>query len=77
MSELSTLCNYKKKDYWSVYEKPIRFSCPFCTNTGKNKVFKNLLRLKRHFHREHLWDFDCQRIVADMENYIKIGVLRE
>jgi len=60
-----------------VYKMKLRLSCPFCKKNGKPKIYHNLLTLKLHFSRTHYSDVYCQKIVSDLENLLKQGVLRE
>ena len=59
-----------------VYKIKLRLSCPFCKKNGKPKIYHSLLTLQLHFSRTHYSDAYCKKIISDLEDLLKQGVLR-
>jgi len=63
--------------YHPVYKMKLRLSCPFCKKGGKPKIHHSLLSLNYHFASTHYSDVYCEKVISDLENLLKQGVLRE
>ena len=59
-----------------VYVGYHRLACPFCNNHGQPKIFKSVWSLACHFSSVHDNDAYCQKIIADLVNLLKQGVIK-
>ncbi len=59
-----------------IFKIKLRLSCPFCKNCGKPKIHHSTWALHNHFKRVHRNDAYCQKVIADLENLLKQGVIR-
>jgi len=57
------------------YKNGLGFNCPFCFGCGRKKFYPDLRRLKYHFTYTHNSDIYCQRIIFDLEDQLRRGVL--
>ena len=91
-NNLTTISNRKNSDkknhesvngvgnplmYDPVFISKIRLSCPFCKNCGKKKIIKSLWALNCHFAKIHYNDAYCKKIISDLENLLRQGVIRQ
>lgn len=59
-----------------VFLMKIRSSCPFCKSHGRTKNFSSLFSLQHHFGLVHGNDVYCKKVTSDLENLIRLGVLK-
>ena len=65
-----------QKEYDDSYVIQLRLFCPFCKKPGQyKKIYSNLLKLRRHFGNDHSFDSECQQVVSNLHNLIRLGVL--
>ena len=59
-----------------VYVIKIRLACIFCKNCGRSKVYRSTWALHNHFVTVHQNNAYCQKIIADLVNLLKQGVIK-
>ena len=71
---MSSLIQNSQQD--DSYLIQLRLFCPFCKKPGQyKKSYSNLLKLRLHFGNEHFFDLDCQQVISNLHNLIRLGVL--
>ena len=71
---MSSLIQNSQQD--DSYLIQLRLFCPFCKKPGQyKKIYSNLLKLRRHFGNDHSFDSECQQVVSNLHNLIRLGVL--
>ena len=70
---MSSLIQNQQDDSYLIQ---LRLFCPFCKKPGQyKKIYSNLLKLRRHFGNDHSFDLECQQVISNLHNLIRLGVL--